>query len=230
MLNLREKVVKLKGISWPLVLLFAMLGGIYSGIVTPMEASAVGAFGALLIALGKRRLSWNDLWDTLKSTGQLTSILGWMILAASMFTIVYVGIGAADLARSIVTLVPGGGLGVIIAMQVLLIIVGMFMDVTAMILIFGPIYQGIIQALGFDPVWFGVLFMVNIQTALMSPPYGAGLFFTKAAIESVPDKPSIKMGDIIMGSLPFVVMQIVCLALLLFFPDMATFLPDLLIK
>jgi len=156
-------------------------------------------------------------------------MIGWMFIGISCFTAVYVGIGAADLANSLATVVPGGGLPVIIMMQVILIGCGMIMEVLAMIMIFGSIFTAVSTTLGFDPVWFGVLFMINVQAALLSPPYGFGLFFMKSAIASLPEHYDASLWDIIRGSFPFFLVQLGCLAIILIFPNIATFLPELLI-
>lgn len=221
---------KLKGVIAPIFLLLAILVTIYTGIVTPMEASAVGAAGAFVCAAIKRRLNWKVIWESFFGTLKLTSMLGWMIVAMSTFSTVFNGIGALDLARNLVQEIPGGPIVVVIVLQVFLVFCGIILDSTAMLLIFGPIFQACIKVLGLDPIWFGILFLINIQTALMSPPYAAGIFFLKASFMTLPEHKDITMAKIALGVLPFALISVVCIALVIIFPQIALFLPNLLIK
>lgn len=227
--NWKVRFIKLRGVAMPSILLLSMLVGIYSGAVTPMEASAVGAAGAFVCAAIKRRLSWNGIWQASSLTLRFTCMLGWMLLGIGAFTAVYSGLGGTELARRIAGEVPGGALAVVIGMQAIVFMLGMLVDVLPIILIFGPIFMTVVQSLGFDPTVFGVLFMINVQAAEMSPPYGFVLFYTKAVIAGLPEGYSISTGEIWRAAFPFVVMQLVCLALILIFPRVATFLPALLI-
>ncbi|MDH5781385.1 MAG: TRAP transporter large permease subunit, partial [Dehalococcoidia bacterium] len=226
------KIAKLRGVLMPVALLLSMLVGIYSGAVTPMEASAVGVAGAFVCAAIKRRLSWAVVWEAVFMTLRITCMIGWLFLAIGCFTAVYAGIGAMDLAQHIAAAVPGGGMPVIIVMQFVLIIFGMFMDDVAIIMIFGPIFFGIVKSLGFDTLWYGVLFMVNIQLAFLTPPYGFGLFAMRAVLPTIPElKPyNISMGDIYRAAVPFIGLQVLALALIIIFQPLATFLPSLLIR
>lgn len=226
----RVRLNKSKGVLAPVALILAMLVSIYMGIVTPMEASAVGATGAFICAAIKRRLNWQVLKEALWGTFKLTSMLGWMIVAMSTFSSVFNGIGAADLARDLVAQMPGGSTAVVIILLVFLVFCGMLLDSTAMLLIFGPIFQGVIQSLGLDPIWFGILFLINMQTALMTPPYAAGIFFLKASFAALPEHKDISMGTIIRGVYPFALISVFCIALVIIFPQIALFLPNLLIK
>ncbi len=228
--NWSIRLVKLKGIIAPVFLLLAILVSIYTGIVTPMEASAIGAAGAFICAAMKHNLNWKVTWEACLGTLRLTAMVGWMIVSMSIFSAVFNGIGAADLAKNLATHAPGGPIVVVILLQIFLIIMGMIMDSTAMVLIFGPIFQTVIQALGLDPIWFGALFLVNLQTALMSPPYAAGIFFLKASFASLPEHSHIGMATIIKGGYPFALISVVCIALIIIFPQIAMFLPNLLIK
>jgi len=226
------RIAKLKGVAAPLVLLVSMLVGIYSGAVTPMEASAIGAIGAIICAAIKRRLSWPVAREALIKTARITCMVGWLLVAIGAFNAVYSGIGARDLASNIATAVPGGGMPVIIIMQFTMFIFGMIMDDLTIVMIFGPIFTAIVQSMDFDTLWFGVLFMVNIQTALSTAPYGFGLFVTKAAATTIPELKgfNISLMDVIRGALPFIGLQLVCMALILIFPSLVTFLPSLLVR
>lgn len=226
------KIAKLKGVVLPLALLLSMLIGIYSGAFTPMEASGVGVAGAFVCAAIKRRLTWSMVWEAVSMTLRITCMIGWMFLAIGCFTAVYAGIGALDLASNMAAAVPGQGLPVIIIMQLFLIIFGMFLDDVAIIMIFGPIFLSVVASLGFDTLWYGALFMVNMQLAFSTPPYGFALFAMRAVLPTIPElKPfNISMGDIYRAAIPFIGLQALTLVLILIFQPLATFLPSLLIR
>lgn len=226
------RITKLKGVLAPLVLLFSMLIGIYSGAVTPMEASAVGVAGAMVCAAIKRRLSLTVIWEAVSMTARITCTIGWLFIAIGCFTAVYAGIGAREIAANIAAAMPGGGIVVIIIMQLILILFGCFMDDLAIVLIFGPIFFGVVESLGFDSLWYGVLFIVNLQIALLTPPYGFGLFLMRAVVPTIPELEThnISMGAIYRAAAPFVGIQVVCLVLVMIFQPLATFFPHLLIR
>ena len=221
------RIAKLRGVLAPLILLLAIVGGIYSGAVTPMEASAVGATGAFICAAIYRRLSWKVVKEAVLMTLRISSMIAWLLIAVGCFTAVYSGVGALELARKIAGAMPGGGWGVIIIMQLALIVFGMFLDDFAVIMIFGPIFATAVKTIGFDTLWYGVVFVVNMQLAFLTPPYGFALFCMRAA---VPEGFDISMADIIRSALPFIGLQLLCLILVMIFQPLATFLPHLLIR
>ena len=223
----RIKFIKLKGVVAPLALLLAILGGIYSGAVSPMEASAVGATGALVCAALHRRLTWKVVKEATSMTFRISSMIAWALIALGLFTSVYSGIGGQQIARNIAESNAFGPWGMIIIMQIALIIFGMFMDDFAVIMIFGPIFSHIVRGLGFDTLWFGIVFMVNIQLAFMTPPYGFSLFCMRAA---VPKDLDITMGEIYRAALPFIGLQALCLIIVMIFQPLATYLPRLIIR
>jgi tripartite ATP-independent transporter DctM subunit len=217
----------LQGVVSPLILLLAILGGIYSGAISPMEASAVGAAGALICAAIYRRLTWKVLKDAFTMTFRISSMIAWALIALGLFTSVYSGIGAQQLARNIAHSNVFGPWGMIILMQVALIVFGMFMDDFAVIMIFGPIFSQIVRVLGFDTLWFGIVFMVNIQLAFLTPPYGFSIFCMKAA---APKEFDLTMGEIYQAALPFIGLQFIGLMITMVFSPVATYLPSLIIR
>jgi len=223
----KEKIIILKGVISPLMLLLAIIGGIYSGAVTPMEASAVGAIGAFICAAIHRRLKWKVVKDATQMTLRIGAMAAWLLIGIGTFTAVYSGIGALDLAEKIAYAMPGKGWGVIILTQLSLLFFGMFLDDWAVIMIFAPIFVSVIKTLGFDSLWYGVLFMVNIQLAFLTPPYGFALFCMRAA---VPEGITISMKDIYRAAIPFIGLQFICLLLIMLFQNVSTWLPHLLIR
>lgn len=221
----KKRLTSLKSLPLPLALIFFILGGIYSGAVTPLEASAVGATGAIIIALISRRLNWQALTAAVSQTTLITGMVIWLLMGLGAFTSVYTGIGAQYLAVRVASIVPGGGWGMIISMQIFLLFLGMFLDDFAIISICTPIFVPVIIGLGFNPVWFGILFVVNMQVASLSPPYGFSLFFTKSVAPE-----GVTMVDIYTAVFPFIGLQLICLILIMCFEPVVMWLPNLIIR
>lgn len=220
-----KRFLSLKSVIAPLMFILFILGGIYSGAITPVEASAVGAAGALISALIYKRLTWKGLKQSLEGTVKTTAMALWMLMAVGCFTSIYSGIGAPDLAKKLALALPGGAWGTMITMQVILLIAGMFMDDFAVILIFAPVFVPIIKLLGFDTLWFAIVFMINLQIALLSPPYGFTLFYMRAVVPK-----DITMMDIYRSAIPYALLQIFGLIVIMAIPSISLWLPNLLIK
>jgi tripartite ATP-independent transporter DctM subunit len=219
-----EKFKSLKGVALPLIIVLTILGGIYSGTFTPTEAAGVGALCVILAAGVTGSLTRSNLVQSLMSTMRLTCMVMWLIMGVTVFTNVYNALGAPDIINHLVTLLPVSGFGVIVLMQLSIFFLGMIMDDVALILLCTPIYMPIVVSLGFDPLWFGVLFMVNMQLAWLTPPYGFNLFYMRAITPS-----DITMADIYRAVVPFIGLQMICLALVMAFPSLAIWLPELII-
>ena len=192
------------------------------GIASLVECSAVGAFGATLAALLKGKLTWKVIESTLKKTLGVSCMFMWIILAALSFGAVFDGIGAV---RAIETLfIERWNLspwGVLIMMQLSYILMGMFLDDTAMLVIVAPLYVPLIIALGFDPIWYGVLYTITCQIAYMTPPFGYNLFLMRAMAPK-----EINLMDIYRSIIPFVLVMCLGLAIVMIFPEIATWLPE----
>lgn len=220
-----DKFKSLKNVILPILIVLAVLGGIYSGIVTPTEAAGLGVICVFIAAAIDRSLSWQNTKQALMATLRLTSMVVWIIMGITLFTNVYNALGAPEMMNNIVAMLPVGGLGIIIVMQLSIFLLGMIMDDVAMILLMTPIYMPVVISLGFDPLWFGVLFMVNMQIAWLTPPYGFNLFYMRAITP-----PDITMGDIYRSVIPFIGIQMICLILVMAFPPIATWLPSIVIR
>ena len=214
------KLGLLKDVVMPVLIVVAVLGGIYTGTITPTEAAGVGAFCVFIAAAIDRSLTWNNTRQALWTTLRLTSMVVWLIIAVTYFTSVYNALGAPQLINEFVANLPFTGFGVVILTQISIFILGCIMDDVAIILLCTPLYLPIITSLGFDPLWFGVLFLVNMQCAWLTPPYGFNLFYMRAVAPS-----EIPMTDIWRSVIPFIVMQVVVLAIVMVFPPAATWLP-----
>lgn len=220
-----ERIASVTAI-WPfLVLIFLVLGVIWLGVATPTEAACFGAAGALIINGIFRKLTWQVLKDSLATTVKLSLMGLWILIGANLFINVFSALGCQDLVTSTVMAMPGGRWGVLVTMQVTILILGCVMDDWAIIVLCTPLYVPIITALGFSKLWFGIVFIVNIQIAYQTPPFGFVLFWLKSITP-----PDVTMGDIYRSTLPFVMLKIIGLALVMIFPQIGLWLPSMMIK
>ncbi|MFI8745547.1 TRAP transporter large permease subunit [Pseudomonas sp. NPDC077186] len=219
----REKLLLLRAGLAPLFIFFAMTGLFLLGYTSLVESSAVGAAAAMLMALVKRRLNRQVLEETLRKTLAISCMFMWIILAALCFGAVFDGLGAV---RAIETFfVDSLHLGpwqILIMMQLSFIIMGMFLDDTAMLVIVAPLYIPLVGALGFDLVWYGVLYTITCQIAYMTPPFGYNLFLMRAMAP-----PEVSLRDIYVSVTPFVLVMVLSLILVMVFPQLALWLPQL---
>lgn len=215
-----EKLRLLWALVAPLLLIVLVLGSIYSGAATPTEAAGIGAMGTLLITLFKRQLTIGVLNDALRRTLSLTAMILWILIGASTFNTIYNYMGASALMSSIAESLPGGRYSVLIMILLINFFLGMLMDDYAIITLTAPLYMPVITILGFDPLWFAMLFMLNLQMAYLTPPFGFNLFYLKSIMPE-----DIKLTDIYRGVLPFVLLQALALVIVAVFPQIVTFLP-----
>jgi len=221
----REKLVALKAVILPIVLIFGILGSIFMGVATPSEAAALGAVGSIICSVIYRQFNIQALRDALRTTLRLSCMVMWIIFGASVFTALYTAIGAQDLARQLLSHLPGGPWGMIIGMQIIWVIMGCFLDPTGIIMITAPIFFPIIQSMGFNSVWFGVLFVINMEMGFITPPFGFNLFYMQAIAPK-----EVVMTDIYRSIIPFLALQMVGLALCMIFPEIILYLPKILVR
>ena len=217
----RQRLPMLQAAAAPLVIILATMGSILSGLATPVEASAFGAGLSAIAAAMKRRLTWEVIKDSLLKTLELTTIAMWIFMAALTFGKIYSALGAKELIELITVGLPLPPMGILVIMMLTFFIMGMVLDDTAILFITMPIYVPIIKLLGFDPVWFGVLYLVNMQMAFCTPPFGYCLFLMKGVAP-----PDISMMDIYRSVWPFVGIQAIALVILMLFPQLALWLPN----
>jgi tripartite ATP-independent transporter DctM subunit len=219
----KEKIILLKAGVVPLTIIFAMTGLYLLGITSLVECSAVGAAATTIAAWAKGRLTSKVMEETLRNTLSVSCMFMWVILAALCFGAVFDGLGAVHAIKSLFLdrwhLSPWG---VVIMMQISYIIMGMFLDDTAMLIIVAPLYVPLVISLGFDPIWYGVLYTVTCQIAYMTPPFGYNLFLMKAMAP-----PEVTLGDIYRSIVPFVIIMSIGLAVLIVFPEISIWLPNL---
>ncbi len=207
----------------PIVIIFSMTGLFLMGITSLVECAAAGAAATTLAALANRRLNWGVLEETLRKTLSVSCMFMWVILAALCFGAVFDGLGAVHAIENLFIkrweLSPWH---VLVMMQLTYILMGMFLDDTAMLIIVAPLYVPLVIKLGFDPVWYGVLYTITCQIAYMTPPFGYNLFLMKAMAP-----PEISLANIYRSIIPFVLVMIVGLAIVIIFPEIALWLPGI---
>jgi tripartite ATP-independent transporter DctM subunit len=217
------KLKSLKALILPGALITTVLSCIISGITAPSEASAIGAAGAILCAAIYRTLTFKMLRDVLLSTTRLMGMLIWITLAAIFFSKVYIGLDAGFLLQDIVEDTDLSPMWVIIMMLCCYFVLGMFLDDFAIVFITVPLFVPIVETLGFDTIWFAVLFIVSMQCAYLTPPFGYNLFYMRSVAP-----PEVTIYDLYKAAVPFILLQILGLGLLLAFPQIALWLPEVL--
>ena len=219
------KIKLLVHIIAPAILIFLVLGTIFTGIAAPTEAAGVGAAGAMLLCAVQRKLTWKGVVQAAENTLKSTAMVLWTIYGANIFVGLYIMVGGG---RFVTDLLLGSGLGkwgIIVVMQFILIFLGAFIDWVGIIMLCVPIFGPIIRQLGFDPIWFGVLFAVNLQISFLSPPFGYALFYLKGVAP-----PEISTTDIWKSAAPFIVLQALGVIMVMIFPDIILVLPRLLFR
>ncbi len=218
-----EKFKLIGGLVLPLAVAAGVLGSIYLGIASVSEAAGMGAVGAILSAAVRRELTWPMLRDALYQTMNTCGMLLWITFGATALIGVYNLLGGNVFVKDLITGLPLGPLGIVVVMMAILIVLGLFMDWIGICLLTMPIFVPVIVALGYDPIWFGILFCMNMQISYLTPPFGPAAFYLRGV---APD--GIELGDIFRAMWPFIGLQAIGLALVLFFPALALWLPSLI--
>ena len=213
----------LKALVAPLALIVAVLGSIIAGFATPTEAAAVGAAGALLLALLRRSLGLARLQDIMRGTVRLTSMVFIILLGASVFSLVFRGFGGDVLIHDLLSSLPGGPVGALAVVMLVMFLLGFIIDFIEIIYIVVAVVAPILLAMGMDPVWLGIMMAVNLQTSFLTPPFGFALFYLRGVAP-----PTVRTADIYRGVIPFIVLQLAMLIVLWFWPKLVTWLPGLI--
>jgi tripartite ATP-independent transporter DctM subunit len=207
----------------PAFLIVAVLGSILFGIASPTEAAGVGALGALLLAVAKRRLSWSTVKECMITTTRLCSMIFIILLAATAFGLVFRGLGGDDMVKSFFQGMGGGKWGVLVVVMIILFLLGFVLDVIEITFIVIPLLTPVFEHMGFDMLWIAVLIAVNFQTSFLTPPMGFSLFYLKGV-----SPPEISTGQIYRGVIPYVALQLAGLAVVIFIPSVVSWLPGVI--
>jgi tripartite ATP-independent transporter DctM subunit len=209
------------GIVPSLVLIFLVLGTIFMGLATPTESGALGVVGAMVLAAMKRRLSWSLTWQAMQMTGQLTAMVIFILIGATVFTLVFQGMDGGEWIKYLLSHLPGGQIGFLIFVNLFIFFLAFFLDFFEIAFIVVPLLAPVAESLGIDLIWFGVLICINMQTAFMHPPFGFALFY----LRSIAPK-SVTTSQIYLGAIPWLGLQLLLVAIVIFWPGLVTGMLD----
>jgi tripartite ATP-independent transporter DctM subunit len=215
----------LKAMVAPMSLILAVLGSIIAGIATPTEAAAVGAMGALLLALANRELTVPRLREVMEGTVRMSSMVFLILIGASMFSLVFRGLGGDDVVHEVLTGIPGGALGAMTVVMGVMFLLGFVLDFIEIVYVVVPIVGPVLLAMDLDPVWLGVMIAMNLQTSFLTPPFGFALFYLRGVAP-----PEVDSGTIYRGIIPWVMLQLLMLVILALWPALVTWLPGLVYR
>ena len=221
-LSFFERLSYLKGLILPFLLIFGVLGSIYGGIATVTESAAIGAVGALVVAAARRELTVQGIREALWATTLTTGSILWLIIGAVSLVGIYNLMGGTRFLSGLLTGLDVAPIVVILIMMGIIFVMGTFLEWIAIVFITVPVFTPVVASLGYDPVWFGILFAMNIQIYMLSPPFGPACFYLK----SVAPK-DVTLQEIFLAVLPFIALQMIGLALVMAFPQIALWLPGL---
>ena len=219
-----RKLKALKAVLLPIVIVLMVLGSIIGGITTPTEAAAMGVLGSLISALVYRTLSWEVMKQAATRTLRLTGMIMWILFGAYCFSSAYHSMGAAELMHELMMLIPGGRWGCMFFMQFIIFVLAMLLDPAGIMMICIPVFLPLVKFHGFDPLWFGILFVINMEIGYMTPPFGFNLFYLKGIVPK-----GITMGDIYRSVIPYTMVETAGLVIVMIFPGIATWLPHMVL-
>jgi tripartite ATP-independent transporter DctM subunit len=200
-----------------IVLIFLVLGTILMGFATPTEGGAMGAVGAIVLAAMHRRLNWDLLWQGMESTMRISSMVIFILVGSSVFTLVFRGVDGDTWIEHLLTALPGGAVGFLVFVNFFVFVLAFFLDFFEIAFIIIPLLAPVATKLGIDLIWFGVLLGANMQTSFMHPPFGFALFYLRGIAPK-----EVKSSDIYWGAIPWVVLQLMLVAAIIYWPGMVT--------
>ena len=218
-----EKFKALGAVFLPIFIIFIVLGAIFGGFATVTEAAAVGVLGALIATAVNRRLNWKNISEASIRTFRLTTIIAWIVFAAHAYSMAYTAMGAEQFITSMTSDIPGGKWGALFFMMLVLFVLGCVLDPVGIMLITLPVFLPLVAAHGFDPIWFGILFVVMMEISYMTPPFGFNLFYLRSVAP-----PEVTMKDIYWSVGPYTVVELTGLFIIVLFPQIALWLPNLI--
>lgn len=205
----------------PIILIVSVLGSIVSGIATPTEAAAVGAFGAAILAAIKKSLTAEVIKDTMFRSTRVSCMVFTIFIGANIFSLVFRGLGGDEVVVHALQSLPGGVVTAFVLVMLIMFLLGFFLDFIEIIFVVVPIIAPILIQLGLDPIWLGVMIAINLQTSFLTPPFGFALFYLKGVAP-----PTVQSKDIYLGAIPFILIQLSLLVVLWYYPDIVTWLPQ----
>ncbi len=208
-----KNLVLFKTLMLPIILIFLVLGSIFAGIATPTEAAAIGAFGALIIALINQKVDISFIKETSEKTAVVSTMIFTILIGASIFSLIFRGVGGDDLIDLIFNSLPGGSYTALIFVLLVIFLLGFILDFIEICYVIIPLVAPPLLIMGFDPVWLAILFAINLQTSFLTPPFGFSLFYLRGVADE-----SIQTKEIYKGVIPFIFIQLLILFLVILFP------------
>ena len=208
-----QRIELLKTLALPIVLIFLVLGSIFAGIATPTEAAAIGAFGAMLIAFVNGKINFQFIKETSEKTAIVSTMIFTILIGASIFSLIFRGVGGDELINLIFSSLPGGPLTALIFVLVIIFLLGFILDFIEICYVIVPLIAPPLLMMGFDPVWLAILFAINLQTSFLTPPFGFSLFYLRGVADE-----SIQTSEIYNGVIPFILIQLLVLLIVMIFP------------
>ena len=209
-----QRIELLKTLALPIVLIFLVLGSIFAGIATPTEAAAIGAFGSMLIAFINGKINFQFIKETSEKTAIVSTMIFTILIGASIFSLIFRGVGGDELINLIFSSLPGGPLTALIFVLIVIFLLGFILDFIEICYVIVPLIAPPLLMMGFDPVWLAILFAINLQTSFLTPPFGFSLFYLRGVADE-----NIQTSEIYKGVIPFIIIQIAVLVIVLFFPS-----------
>ena len=214
---------------WPIVLLIVVsLGGIWGGFFTPTEAGGIGAFGAFLLVIFKRKFNWKDFRNTMLNAGQTAGSVLILMISASTYSKMLSMCGIINLLSSFVTGLNVAPMFVVLIFIVILMVLGCILDSTSIILLTSPLMVPILRNMGYDLVWWGIVMIIAIETGMITPPFGMNVFAVKSTLSNMKGMNDITVGEIFSGSMPYLIAMIIVDLMCIFIPAVVTFFPSIM--
>ena len=211
----------IKSLIPPLVLILAVLGSIIGGLATPTEAAAIGAMGAMLLAASKQMLTLTTLQEVVRSTTRISCMVFMILIGAALFSLVFRGFEGDELIQELLGDLDGGKYHALFVVMLVMFLLGFVLDFIEITFVIVPIVGPVLLAMGIDPVWLGILIAINLQTSFLTPPFGFALFYLRGVAPA-----EIKTTQIYQGVMPFIAIQLIVMAMIAYWPILATWLPD----
>jgi tripartite ATP-independent transporter DctM subunit len=214
----------LQSLMPPLLLIVVVLGSIIGGFATPTEAAAIGAVGAMLLAAFKKQLNRENLTEVVRSTTRVTSMVFMILIGASLFSLVFRGFGGDELVEELLSDLPGGTYTAVFAVMLVMFLLGFVLDFIEITFVVVPIVGPVLLAMDIDPVWLGIMIAINLQTSFLTPPFGFALFYLRGVAPE-----TIRTMHIYKGVIPFIIIQLLAMGVIAYWPQLATWLPTIII-
>ena len=219
----RKQVSLFSALVPPLLLIFVVLGSILLGFATPTEAAGVGAFGAIILAIWQKQFTLSNLNAVMQSTMKVTAMVFMILIGASLFSLVFRGFGGEELIADMFAALPGGLFGAMLIVMLVMFLLGFILDFIEITFVVVPIVAPILLMMGADPIWLGIMIAVNLQTSFLTPPFGFALFYLRGVAPK-----TVLTSQIYKGVVPFIIIQLILLALMAAYPNLVTWLPSTL--